>query len=186
MLRRASTCLGVANASDIADYWRLPVREARPRLAELVEAGELREVKLEGAKGTYLLPAEVRAPKRIDACCLLAPWDPLIDRRERTDVLFDFDYRNEIFVTKAKRKWGYYVLPFLLGDRLVARVDLKADRAGSRLLVLSAHQENGAKPDAVAPALAKELHALAGWLDLETVSVERSGNLARALAASFD
>jgi uncharacterized protein YcaQ len=129
--------------------------------------------------------AKTRAPKKVDACCLLAPWDPLIDRRERTAVLFDFDYRNEIFVTAAKRKWGYYVLPFLLGDRLVARVDLKADRAGGRLLVLSAHLEKGAKPTAVARALAKELQTLARWLSLESLVLGRKGNLAKALAAAI-
>ena len=122
---------------------------------------------------------------RLDARCLLAPWDPLIDRRERLRLLFDFDYRNEIFVTAAKRKWGYYVLPLLLGDRLVARVDLKADRAGARLLVVSAHLEKGAKSGPVARALARELHALADWISLGSVSIERKGNLAKALAAAI-
>ena len=133
----------------------------------------------------YFLPAKARAPARVDARCLLAPWDPLIDRRERTHLLFDFDYRNEIFVTAAKRKWGYYVLPFLLGDRMVARVDLKADRKSARLLVLSAHLEKGAKSYTVAAALATELHALADWISLEGISVERKGNLARSLAAAI-
>lgn len=181
LLRQAAAALGIGSAADLADYWRLPVREARPRLEELVEAGELREVKLEGAKGTYLLHTKARTPTRIDACCLLAPWDPLIDRRERTDLIFGFDFRNEIFVTATKRKWGYYVLPFLLGDRLVARVDLKADRAGGRLLVLSAYLEKGAKSGPVAHALAKELRVLAEWISLECILVERKGNLANAL-----
>ncbi len=183
LLRQAAVGLGVASAADLADYWRLPVRDARPRLLELVAQGELRQVAIEGAKGVYFQHAKARAPTRVDACCLLAPWDPLIDRRERTTLLFDFEYRNEIFVKAAKRKWGYYVLPFLLGDRLVARVDLKADRAGGRLLVLSAYLEKGAKSAPVARALAGELHALADWISLESISVERKGNLARALAS---
>lgn len=112
--------------------------------------------------------------------------DPLIDRRERAHLLFDFDYRNEIFVTRAKRKWGYYVLPFLLGDRLVGRVDLKTDRAAGRLLVLSAHLEKGAESVGAAHALAEELRALADWLALEDVSVERAGNLAKALAGALE
>ncbi len=185
LLRQAALALGVGNAADLADYWRLPVRDARPRLAELVKSGDLREATVEGAKGVYFTDAKTRVPKKVDACCLLAPWDPLIDRRERTAVLFDFDYRNEIFVTAAKRKWGYYVLPFLLGDRLVARVDLKADRAQGRLLVLSAHLEKGAKPAAVARALAKELQTLARWLSLESLVLGRKGNLAKALAAAI-
>ncbi len=185
LLRQATVALGVGNAADLADYWRLPVRDARPRLMELVEEGQLREVKIKGAKGLYFTHAVARAPGRVNACCLLAPWDPLVDRRERTEVLFDFDYRNEIFVTAAKRKWGYYVLPFLLGDRLVARVDLKADRRGARLLVLSAYIERGARSGPVARALARELHALADWISLGSVSIERKGNLAKALAASI-
>ena len=182
LLRQAAVGLGVASAADLADYWRLPVRDARPRLLELLAQGELREVTIEGARGVYFQQAKARAPTRVDACCLLAPWDPLIDRRERTALLFDFEYRNEIFVTAARRKWGYYVLPFLLGDRLVARVDLKADRAGGRLLVLSSHLEQGASSARVARALAGELHALADWISLESISIERKGNLASALA----
>lgn len=185
LLRQATVALGVASAADLADYWRLPVRDAWPRLMELVEGGQLREVKIEGVKGVYFTPTKAAAPRRVDACCLLAPWDPLIDRRERTKLLFDFDYRNEIFVTAAKRKWGYYVLPFLLGDRVVARVDLKADRAGARLLVLSAYMEKGAKLGPVARALANELQELANWLSLDRVVTERKGNLAKALAAAI-
>ncbi len=184
LLRQAAAALGVGDAADLADYWRLSVRDARPRLVELVEEGALREVAIEGAKGVYFLHAKARAPTSLDARCLLAPWDPLIDRRERLRLLFDFDYRNEIFVTAAKRKWGYYVLPFLLGERLVARVDLKADRRGSRLLVQSAHLEKGAKSGPVARALAEELHTLASWISLDDISVESRGSLAKALAAA--
>jgi uncharacterized protein YcaQ len=184
LLRRAARAHGVATAADLADYYRLPVREALPRLAELVAAGELRQVRVEGWKGPAYLHAEARVPARIDAAALLSPFDPVVWYRPRTARLFDFDYRFEIFVPQAQRRWGAYVLPFLLGERLVARVDLKADRAGRRLLVLAAYREAHAKPGAVAPALAAELRTMATWLGLGAVAVERRGDLARALGAA--
>jgi hypothetical protein len=184
LLRRAARAHGVATAADLADYYRMPVREALPRLAELVAAGELRQVRVEGWKGPAYLHPEARPPARIDAAALLSPFDPVVWYRPRTARLFDFDYRFEIFVPKAQRRWGAYVLPFLLGDRLVARVDLKADRPGRRLLVLAAYREAHAEPGASAAALAAELRTLAGWLGLDSVTVERRGNLARPLATA--
>ncbi len=126
LLRLAARSCGVATAGDLADYYRMPVREARQGIAELVEAGKLREVRVEG----WREPAyQARLSRRIGASALLSPFDPLVWYRTRVARLFHFDYRIEIFVPREKRRWGYYVLPFLLGDRLVARVDLKADRA---------------------------------------------------------
>jgi uncharacterized protein YcaQ len=183
LLRRAARAHGVATAADLADYYRMPVREARQRLAELVAAGELRPVWVEGWKGPAYLHPEARLPPRIDAAALLSPFDPTVWFRPRTGRLFDFDYRFEIFVPQAQRRWGAYVLPFLLGDRLVARVDLKADRPGRRLLVLAAYREAHAEAGRTATALATELRTLAGWLGLDAVAVGRRGNLARALAA---
>jgi len=184
LLRLSARAHGVGTADDLADYYRMPVREARPRLAELVEAGELRNVKVEGWRQPAYLDAKARVPGRIDAATLLSPFDPLIWYRARAARLFDFEYRVEIFVPQAKRRWGYYVLPFLLGDRLVARVDLKADRTNRRLLVLAAHIEPHAQPGPVAGALAAELRTMAGWLGLESVVVEQRGDLARPLAAA--
>ena len=163
----------------------MPVRDARPRLTELVEAGDLQLVKVEGWRQPAYLYSEARLPKQIDAASLLSPFDPVIWRRARAARLFAFEYRIEIFVPKPKRRWGYYVLPFLLGDRLVARVDLKADRKDRRLRVLAAYIEPHAEPIQVAPALAAELQTMAGWLGLESVVVAKRGKLGQVLAAAI-
>jgi uncharacterized protein YcaQ len=184
LLRRAARAHGVGTAADLADYYRMPIGEARPRLAELVAAGELREARVEGWREPAYLDPEARLPRRIDAAALLSPFDPVVWYRPRAERLFAFDYRIEIFVPQAKRKWGYYVLPFLLGDRLVARVDLKADRAGRCLLVPAAYLERGAEPGAVATALAAELQRMAAWLGLDSIAVGRRGDFVRPLAAA--
>jgi uncharacterized protein YcaQ len=183
LLRLAARAHGIATDDDLADYYRMPAREARPRLDELVEAGALRRVRVEGWREPAYLHPEARLPRRIDAASLLSPFDPVVWYRPRAARLFDFEYRIEIYVPGPKRRWGYYVLPFLLGDRLVARVDLKADRARRRLLVLAAHLEPHAKPEPVASALAVELGAWARWLDLDGLTVEDRGDLAGPLAA---
>jgi uncharacterized protein len=182
LLRLAARSLGVGSADDLADYYRMPVREARPRLDELVEAGDLRRVRVEGWREPAYWHPEARLPRRINAASLLSPFDPVVWYRPRVARFFDFEYRIEIYVPGPKRRWGYYVLPFLLGDRLVARVDLKADRAGRRLLVLAAHLEPHAQPGPVASALADELETWARWLDLDGVTVADRGDLASTLA----
>jgi hypothetical protein len=184
LLLMAARAHGVAAASDLADYYRMSIRDARPRIAELVAARELREVRVEGFRQPAYLHAKARLPRSIDAAALLAPFDPVVWHRPRASWLFGFDYRVEIFVPQEKRRWGYYVLPFLLGERIVARVDLKADRRGRRLLVLSAYLESHAKPGAVAEALAAELRTLAEWLGLDSIVVGRRGGFARQLAAA--
>ncbi len=182
LLRRAARALGVATAGDLADYYRMSVRDARPRLAELVGSGELQAVRVEGWREPALLYPQARLPRQIEASALLSPFDPVVWFRPRAARLFHFDFRFEIFVPKEKRRWGAYVLPFLLGERLVARVDLKSDRTDRRLSVLAAYAEPGADTLAVAVALAAELGTLAAWLGLDSVAVARRGNLARALA----
>jgi uncharacterized protein YcaQ len=184
LLRLAARSHGVGTVGDLADYYRMPIREARQRIAELVEAGELREARVEGWRDPAYLHSKARIAERIEASALLSPFDPVVWYRQRAARLFDFDYRIEIFTPQEKRRWGYYVLPFLFGDRLVARVDLKADRAARRLLTLAAYIEAGADPGAVADALAAELRTMAAWLGLDSVSVERRGNFARTLAAA--
>lgn len=185
LLRIAARACGVGTAADLADYFRMKVGEARPRLAELVSGGHLREARVEGWRETAYVPRGSGSPSSIDARALLSPFDPLIWFRPRTARLFGFDYRFEIFVPQGKRKWGSYVLPFLHGDRLVARVDLKADRPNSRLLVLGAYREPWADVEPVAAALADELTTLANWLQLDGVRAGRRGNFAAPLALAL-
>jgi uncharacterized protein YcaQ len=183
LLDLAARAYGVATAADLADFYRMSVRDARPRLAELVASGVLAEVRVERWREPAYLHHTTRVPRRVSTAALLSPFDPMIWYRPRAARLFDFDYRIEIYVPREKRKWGYYVLPFLRGERLVARVDLKADRSTRRLRVLASYLESHAHPAATAAALAAELRAMATWLGLEAVVVARRGNLARRLAA---
>ncbi len=178
----AASALGVATATDLADYFVLPRPAARRRVAELVEAGRLLPVSVEGwAEQAYVPTAtRPRAPRREEAT-LVSPFDSLIWTRGRTERLFGFHYRIEIYVPKAARTHGYYVLPLLLCDRLVARFDLKADRPAGVLLVRAAHAENGEARGSIAEPAAAELAALARWLGLERVSVGRRGDLAPSL-----
>lgn len=181
LLQQAARAHGVGTAADLADYFRMPVRVARPRLAELVEAGILSNVAVEGWREPAYLHTDAVVPPAIHAAALLSPFDPTVWFRPRTARLFAFDYRFEIFIPAEQRRWGAYVLPFLLGDRLVARVDLKADRAADTLRVSGAYGEEGAAPREVADALAAELRTMARWLGLLHVKVGRRGNLAPAL-----
>jgi uncharacterized protein YcaQ len=183
LLGIAARAHGVATLRDLADYFRMRTAVARPRLAELVEAGTLREVRVEGWREPALLHAEAVVPRRIEAAALLSPFDPVVWYRPRALRLFGLEHRLEIYTPAAKRRWGYYVLPFLLGDQLVARLDLRADRAAGRLLVLAAHLEAGHAAGPVAGPLAAELRLMAGWLGLSGVRVARRGGLAAALAA---
>jgi uncharacterized protein YcaQ len=184
LLSQAGSALGIGTLGDLADYFRMPVSEARPRVAELVSAGDLTPVRVAGWRESAYLHREAKLPRRIEVAALLSPFDPVVWFRPRAKRLFEFEYRFEIFVPPAKRKWGCYVLPFLFGDRLAARVDLKADRAGKRLLVLAAHLEAHAEPGPVAAALVVELCLLAEWLELESVAVVSRRGFARALAST--
>lgn len=184
LLARSARALGVATVRDLADYFRIARPRARPRVAELVEAGRLIPVTVEGWREPAYLDRAAAAPAAISARALLSPFDSLIWERQRTERLFGFRYRIEIYTPAARRTHGYYVLPFLLGEALVARVDVKADRAEGALIAHAAYAEPTA-PRQTASALASELVALAGWLGLERVVVGRRGDLARALRAAL-
>ncbi|RLE26817.1 MAG: winged helix-turn-helix domain-containing protein [Actinobacteria bacterium] len=185
LLMRAAKHHGVATFEDLTDYHRQRNPPCRPLVRELVEEGRLVETSVEGwSKPAYMRPDVVRS-RRIGARALLSPFDPVVWYRDRAERLFGFRYRIEIYVPAAKRQYGYYVLPFLLGDELVARVDLKADRPTGRLLVQSAFGEPGINEADVADELAAELRLMAEWLGLEGgVVVKMRGDLARALTAA--
>lgn len=180
LLARSARALGIATAGDLRDYFRLKPDDAKPRIAELVEEGVLIPVTVTGWAQPAFLHRDARMPRGIRGQALLAPFDPLIWERARTERLFGTRYRIEIYTPADKRVHGYYVLPFLMDERIVARVDLKADRQRRCLIVQSAHSEDGA-PAETAARLAAELRLMAGWLDLDDVEVREAGDLAAVL-----
>ncbi|MCX7380075.1 MAG: winged helix DNA-binding domain-containing protein [Alphaproteobacteria bacterium] len=180
LLRIAAAATGVATEIDLRAYWRLKP-EAKPRVEELVEAGELIPCEVEGWKPQAYIWHEAKTPRRVEAAALLSPFDPLLFERDRALRTLGFHYRIGLYTPKEQRTDGYYVLPFLHGDRIAARVDLKADRKDRVLHVHAANLEDHAETDTTAHALAQELRALSGWLGMERIAVARRGNLASAL-----
>jgi len=183
LLKIAARAQGVATERDLRDYFRMGVTETKARLAELVEAGDLLPVAVKGWREPAFLDPAARRPRRVEARALLSPFDNLIWFRERAERMFGVRVRLEIYTPAEKRTHGYYVLPFLEGDALTARVDLKADRKAGVLIVQSSHAEPWAG-DATPVRLAEELKLMAGWLGLASVRVERRGDLAGALEAA--
>ncbi|RVD19317.1 MULTISPECIES: winged helix-turn-helix domain-containing protein [unclassified Mesorhizobium] len=184
LLRISARAHGIATYSDLRDYFRLAPGDTKDRIEELVETGDLLPMRVEGWDKPAYLHKDARIPRKIEARALLAPFDPVVFERTRTEKLFDFRYRIEIYTPAEKRQYGYYVLPFLLGDRIVARVDLRADRPASVLRVHAAYAEAGAPPE-TAGELFEELKQMQGWLGLERIEVTPAGDLGPALAGEI-
>ena len=182
LVRISAKAMGVATAADLRDYFRLPLADARERVAELVEAGELTPVAVKGWRQPAYLAAGARTPRKVTGAALLSPFDNLIWTRDRTERLFGVRVRLEIYTPAHKRAHGYYVLPFLEDEAIAARVDLKADRKAGALLVQAAWGEPDATPETPA-RLAAELRRMSGWLGLVNVEVVGNGDLAGELEA---
>ncbi len=184
LVLRSASALGVATEPDLRDYYRLGPARSQQAVAELVEGGELEPVQVRGwPRIAYRRPG-TRIPRQVTGRALLCPFDPLIWERDRTERIFGFRYRIEIYVPGPQREYGYYVFPFLLDGELVARVDLKADRAGGVLLVPGAFAEPGVDTARVTAELAAELRTMAAWLGLDAVVAGERGDLAAPLSAA--
>ncbi|WP_194834846.1 winged helix-turn-helix domain-containing protein [Nocardia sp. XZ_19_369] len=181
LVRRAATAHGIGTETDLRDYYRLNRKQTEPAIADLVDAGELLPVEVEGWDKPAYLREGTSIPRRVEGAALLCPFDPLIFFRARTERLFDFHYRIEIYTPEPKRVHGYYVFPFLLNGELVGRVDLRAERAAGRLSVPGAFAEPGHDTSATAHALTEALRDMADWLELDKVVIGSRGNLAALL-----
>jgi uncharacterized protein YcaQ len=183
LLRRALRHCGVGTLSDLADYHRQLKGACAPLIRGLVAAGEAVEVEVAGWKETAYMDPDAAVPRRLEGVALLCPFDPVVWYRPRTERLFDFHFRIEIYTPPAKRVFGYYVFPVLLDGELVGRLDLKADREAGALLVRGAYVEPDQAPARIAGPVAGELASMATWLGLAAVVVERRGSLSDALAS---
>jgi uncharacterized protein YcaQ len=189
LIAQAARAHGIGTVKDLADYFRLRTEPTRAAIAELEDAGELLPVEVpgwgrNGAPGAAWLHRDARLPRRIDAAAVLSPFDPVVWERARALRMFDFHYRIEIYTPKEKRQFGYYVLPVLLGDTLVGRVDLKNDRQAGVLRVQASWAEPGAPADTAA-RLAEVLRRTAAWQGLGDIEVVPRGTLAAGLAAEL-
>ena len=184
LVAKSGEALGIATELDLRDYFRLPVAAFKNAFAATVESGILRPVRVEGWNQQAYLHHSAKLPRTAGATALLTPFDPLVWNRDRAERLFNFHYRIELYTPEAKRKFGYYVLPFLHGDTLAGRLCLKADRSTSTLMVNASHHEIGIAPFEIAPHLNAELVLISKWLGLQHVSIAKIGNLASALLAT--
>jgi len=184
LLRQSASALGVATEKDLRDYYRLAPQDTHTALQTLIEDGTLNPVSVEGWRQSAYVIGEPRIPRRIDVSALLSPFDSLIWFRERTERLFGFHYRLEFYVPPAKRTYGYYVMPFLHGDRIIGRIDLRARRAEGELTVVAIHPEPDVTfDDPSMLALARQLEALAQWLGLPRIHLACERPLSQRLSA---
>jgi uncharacterized protein YcaQ len=177
MMRKAVQAHGVGTAGDLANYYGIKNADAKVHLDELAQEGVIQRVSAEGWDEDGFAPIDIISTKPTNARALLTPFDPLVWNRNRVERIFDFLYRIEIYVPEKKRQYGYYVYPFVLGEELVARIDLKAERDRGTLRVKGAFVEDGPDQDQVAANLADELRLMAEWLGLKRVGTGRRGNL---------
>jgi uncharacterized protein len=184
LLDLSGQALGVATAFDLRDYFRLPVADAKQALNDAVEAGILKPIDVQGWKQQAYIHSTTKTPKTLSAQALVTPFDPICWDRDRTERLFNFHYRIELYTPQKKRKFGYYVLPFLWGETFAGRVCLKADRETSTLRANAIHHEENVNPHETATALYTELKSMAHWLGLQTIEIMKTGNLATALRAA--
>ncbi len=188
LILTAARCNGISTVSDIADYFRMKPILVREALPFLLEQNKLLPVSVEGWDEKAYLHPSVPKPAKIESRALLSPFDSLVWCRPRLERLFHFKYRLEIYVPKEERKYGYYVLPFLLNENLVARVDIKTVRTEGKLLVKGIYLENGTDPEMVISELSKELIELSDFLDLPEVSIagrSKSAMLLRLFLNSY-
>lgn len=183
LVARAARSHGVATVADLADYFRLGISRTRPALAALIERGVVEPVRIEGWQEPAYMPTGTRVPRAVNTVTILSPFDPVVWFRPRAERLFGFNYRIEIYVPAAKRRYGYYVLPVLLDDRLAGRVDLKSDRGSGRLVVQGSWAEDHADHEELAVRLYPHLGDVAAWLGLDEVVIAQRGDLASALHA---
>ena len=182
LIERAAHSMGIATELDLRDYFRISIADGKKAVAAAVEAGILQTVTVEGWKKLAYLHRDAKLPRKAGGTALLSPFDPLVWNRERAERLFNFHYRIELYTPQHKRKFGYYVLPFLHGEKLLGRLCLKADRATGTLLVNSIHKEADVDQNEIAAALAGELQLMAAWLGLQSLQLPNSGPVANAVA----
>ena len=186
MMQLAIASLGIGTLADCADYYRIKRNDAKMAIHHLVDTGEVERVDVDGVASEFYAVPGIEPPQEdAEACAIVSPFDPAAWCRSRLEWLFDFAYRIEIYTPVKKRKFGYYVLPFVLGDRFVARVDLKADRKMSTLRVPGAFLEPNCDEEYVADSLASELKLMADWLGLNRIVIGRRGNLTKPLRAAI-
>ena len=185
MMKLAITSLGIGTIADCADHYRVKRTDAGNAIKHLVDVGEIERVRVEGVDSDmYAVPSVTVPHEVVNPCAIVSPFDPVAWFRDRLEWLFDFEYRIEIYTPVKKRKYGYYVLPFILGNRFVARVDLKADRKASVLRVPGAFLEEGCDEEVVSGQLACELRLMADWLGLDRIVIGRRGGLTRSLRSA--